>query len=106
MSVKTLDRLIKAYRDNPDVARLLIEARQRMVTPLTKVLAKVPGKTNPEKIRAIGVSKQTYYLWLRGAARPNPAQAARLEELTGISIEKIRGRSTAAASAAPPVTTT
>jgi len=60
--------------------------------PMELVLSKVPGATVRDKCHLVGVSRQAWYAWLRGESRPNPSQAKRLAELTGLDAEAIRGR--------------
>ena len=59
------------------------------LAPMTTVLEKVPGPTVVAKATSIGISRQTYYGWLKGRARPNEKQAKRLEELTGVPMKEI-----------------
>ena len=68
------------------------ELRDRLKTPRTMVLAKVPGETVTEKAAAIGITRQAYYAWQAGEYRPNKKQAKRLANLTGFAAEDIRGR--------------
>ena len=60
--------------------------------PMYLVLDAVPGKSVVEKARAVGVSRNTWYLWYRGEVRPNSVQGKRIEQLTGIKAEKFQGR--------------
>ena len=82
--LKTVDFLLRMAKGDPGVVHQLLIVRRLLKTPLREVLAKVPGQTVSEKARKVGVSRQTYYMWQRGQARPNATQAARLEEITGV----------------------
>lgn len=75
-----------------DVRRLVEEIHQRLALPMSEVLGLVPGDNLSARAREVGVSRQTYYQWLREETRPNPAQAQRLAELTGLPEHQIRGR--------------
>jgi hypothetical protein len=86
--------LARMFRDTED-AGLRARALQlidRMKLPMSSVLAKVPGDTVVEKADRIGITRQAYYLWLRGIARPNTKQSKRLAKLTGYKAIDIRGR--------------
>lgn len=58
--------------------------------PMKDILAKVPGDTLKERAEAIGVSRQTMYVWLREKYRPAADQADTISELTGIPVWQIR----------------
>ena len=60
--------------------------------PMAKVLDEVPGESVLQKCENAGVSRSTWYVWLRCEVRPNKEQAARLAELTKIPAEKFAGR--------------
>ena len=91
-TLKLLDRVISKVRlDDPEIARQIEGIRAKLsIRPMSEILDFVPGKTVAEKARACGVTRQAYYLWLRGK-RPLNAQARRLSALTGYSIAEIRG---------------
>jgi DNA-binding XRE family transcriptional regulator len=57
--------------------------------PMAEILAKVPGDTLTERARAIGVSRQTMYVWAAEQFRPSPPQAAIISELTGVPVYEI-----------------
>jgi transcriptional regulator with XRE-family HTH domain len=59
--------------------------------PLREIILKVPGSTWSARAEYLGVSKQAIVRWLNGTARPSEALAARISELTGVSIKIIRG---------------
>lgn len=58
--------------------------------PMTKILAKVPGETLADRARAIGVSRQTMYVWQAEQFRPVGNQAKKIAKLTGVRVEHIR----------------
>lgn len=58
--------------------------------PMTKILAKVPGETLADRARAIGVSRQTMYVWQAEQFRPVGNQAKKIARLTGVRVEHIK----------------
>src|SRR5580658_8361495 len=58
--------------------------------PMAEILAKVPGDTLAARARAVGVSRQTMYVWAQERFRPSPEQAATISELTGVPVAHIR----------------
>lgn len=58
--------------------------------PMADILARVPGDSLVAQAKAIGVSRQTLYVWKRETARPNAEQAAVISKLTGIPVAHIR----------------
>jgi DNA-binding XRE family transcriptional regulator len=69
-----------------------MQIHDRVALPMHVVLAKVPGLSVAAKCRAVGVSRQAYYYWIRGYSRPNVIQSRRLAKLTGLNADDIRGR--------------
>lgn len=82
--VSGLDRIAERMK-------LKLEARLAAV-PMSEVLAKMPQTSITAKARAVGVSRQTFYLWLHDATRPDEAHAQKLAKITGFSVAEIRGR--------------
>ena len=74
-----------------DVRESAEELQRRLQLPLTEALSKVPGESIAARARRLGITRQTYYQWLNGRARPNNEMARRLSELTGIPESQIRG---------------
>lgn len=74
-----------------ELARTRKGRQVRLALPIEAVLKRVPGKTVTEKAKRIGISRQAYYTWLTGRARPSEEQAYRLAEITKLSASKIRG---------------
>lgn len=92
-AIKLAERLLKLTPDAEEgLIRRAMQIRARLKTPMSMVLDKVPGETVTEKAEKIGITRQAYYGWLKGEYRPNGKQAKRLANLTGISVEDIRGR--------------
>lgn len=91
-ALKLAERLIKASPD-PSISRRATRLVARLnAIPMSVILEKVrPGDPVAAKVKAIGVSRQTYYYWLQGETRPNKKQAKRLAQLTDFSFEQIRG---------------
>jgi transcriptional regulator with XRE-family HTH domain len=88
--LKLIERLIEAAPD-PNVRLRAMRIRSRIRLPMAQVLAKVPGKTVKERAKLVGVTRQAWYQWLDGTARPNAARAIRLSKITGIPADAIRG---------------
>ena len=81
------------YSDQPYVRDRIVEARAAAaLMPMKEVLKKVPGKRIIDKIKKIGVKPATWYTWQKATDRPNKQQAKRIEQLTGIPMEKFQGR--------------
>lgn len=78
---------------NDSVARAAAKVERLLnATPISVILDKVrPGEPIGAKIKALGVSRATYYYWMNGTTRPSKKQAKKLASLTGFSVEEIRG---------------
>jgi DNA-binding XRE family transcriptional regulator len=57
--------------------------------PMRAILAKVPGDSVAERAEAIGVSRQTLYIWQDEKFRPIAAIADKISKLTGVPAEHI-----------------
>lgn len=78
---------------DPYTQRFADQLREAMrLMPMSHVLDKVPGETTGEKVKAMRITRATWYSWNRGEVRPNKRQARRLAHLTGIAAENFRGR--------------
>ena len=87
------EKLLTLIPDTEEgLLRRAAQLRDRIKTPMTMVLEKVPGETVTEKAATIGITRQAYYAWQAGEYRPNKKQAKRLATLTGFAAEDIRGR--------------
>jgi transcriptional regulator with XRE-family HTH domain len=91
-ALRLVERLMKV---GGPLGRRAEKMRNRLAaTPMAVILAEVPpaGGSVIEKAKKLGVSRQTYYYWLDGTTRPNIIMARKIHRLTGIEIDKIRGR--------------
>ena len=68
-----------------DVLAVIHKARY----PMADILAKVPGDSLAARARAIGVARQTMYVWAQERFRPSREQAAIIAKLTGVPVEQI-----------------
>jgi DNA-binding XRE family transcriptional regulator len=86
-----LDRLTKLVNGiSPPILKMEFRAAvHKLRYPMAEILAKVPGDTIAERARAIGVSRQTYYVWQDEKFRPVETQAKRISRLTGVPPEHI-----------------
>lgn len=90
-ALKLAERLAKIAPGSDEGLLLRVtQIRDRLKTPMADVLAKVPGESVTEKCKKIGITRQNYYAWLKGAYRPNRRQARKLAQLTGVAVEAIR----------------
>jgi DNA-binding XRE family transcriptional regulator len=74
----------------PALANDLRAVAHKLRYPMAAILAKVPGDTLAARARAIGVSRQTMYVWAQEKFRPSTEQATIIAELTGVPIDEIR----------------
>lgn len=90
---RTIRLLEQLAKDSPyvNVRKFAKKALRRNRLPMSAVLPMVPGKTIMEKSRNCGVTRQAYYNWLNGEARPSLQQAQLLAKLTGLSADAIHG---------------
>lgn len=86
-----IDRLIAELPagETRELARSLYV---RVAYPMAEVLNRLPGDNIAEKSRRAGVSRGSYYAWLRDDSRPKKEQAKVLGKLTGIDWRAIAGR--------------
>jgi DNA-binding XRE family transcriptional regulator len=68
----------------------LMAVAHKLRFPMSDILAKVPGETLAARARAIGVSRQTMYVWAQERFRPSTEQAQIIADLTGVPIAQIR----------------
>jgi DNA-binding XRE family transcriptional regulator len=71
------------------IKRDLAAVGHKLRFPMMEILRKVPGDTIAAKSRAVGVSRQTWYVWGHERFRPSSQQAAIIAELTGVPAEQI-----------------
>jgi DNA-binding XRE family transcriptional regulator len=74
----------------PAIASDLRAVAHKLRHPMADILAKVPGDTLAARARAIGVSRQTMYVWAQEKFRPSTEQATIIAGLTGVPIDEIR----------------
>jgi DNA-binding XRE family transcriptional regulator len=74
----------------PALASDLRAVAHKFLHPMAAILAKVPGDTLAARARAIGVSRQTMYVWAQEKFRPSTDQARIIADLTGVPIDEIR----------------
>jgi DNA-binding XRE family transcriptional regulator len=74
----------------PALASDLMAVAHKFRHPMADILAKVPGDTLAARARAIGVSRQTMYVWAQEKFRPSTDQARIIADLTGVPIDEIR----------------
>jgi DNA-binding XRE family transcriptional regulator len=74
----------------PALANDLLAVDHKVRHRMADILDKVPGDTLAARARAIGVSRQTMYVWAQERFRPSVDQARIIAELTGVPIEHIR----------------
>jgi DNA-binding XRE family transcriptional regulator len=60
--------------------------------PMSEIIARIPGKSDPERARAIRVSHQALFNWKKGLCRPEAELAERVARVTGLRVETITGR--------------
>lgn len=91
-ALRLVEQLIEMCEGDDDLSGAARMLRDRLQLSMDEVLAKVPGPTSAvHRCKTIGISRQTYYNWLKGYVRPNVKQAKKLAELTGLSQDLIRG---------------
>lgn len=94
-SKSTVDALARIATETNDL-RLLYDVRrmQRRLAAISmaEVLDKVPGNSVTDKVRALGITRTTYYSWLHGITRPRArGSLALLSRITGYGVDEIRG---------------
>jgi DNA-binding XRE family transcriptional regulator len=74
----------------PALATDLLAVAHKLRHPMAEILSRVPGDSLAARARAIGVSRQTMYVWAAEKFRPSTDQARIIADLTGEPIEHIR----------------
>ncbi len=95
-ALKAVERLMKVAPSG-SVNRFATRMHKRLssqlaAVPMSQVVDKVPGESLAAKARELGVTRQTVYAWINGDWRPDADMAKKLEKITGISADAIRGR--------------
>jgi len=91
-ALKLVERLI-ALEPDMGTMQYARKMRERLRLPMSVVLEKLyPDLSVVEKAEKLGVTRQAYYGWLGGMARPNAKMAKKLANLTGFDANEIRGK--------------
>jgi predicted transcriptional regulator len=85
------EQLIELAPDDNERERLMA-MRNRMRVPMKDILEKIEGDSFAAKAKLIGITRQTVYSYLQGIARPSGRVARRVAELSGFSVDAVRGR--------------
>jgi DNA-binding XRE family transcriptional regulator len=94
-ALRLVERLIEL---DPDTGTMhyALKMRERLKLPMSVVLDKYekeyPELTVIERAEKLGVTRQAYYSWINGIARPNTRAAKKLAGMTGYTAEDIRGK--------------
>lgn len=83
-----LDAVVQAV-ENKYLKRELELVAHKLRHPMADILARVTGETLTERSQAIGVSRQTMYVWADERFRPTLVQAKRIAKLTDEPVENI-----------------
>jgi len=78
---------------NVHIRNAIVSVIDRIRMPMSEILALVPGESAAARSRAIGISRQTYYAWVREENRPLTDQAEHLARITGVPANLISARS-------------
>src|SRR5215472_1460733 len=90
--IDLLQRVI-ALEANVNIRNALVSVIDRICWPMSKILAKVPGESAAARARALGISRQTYYAWMREENRPLTEAADTVERITGVPANLVSARS-------------
>jgi len=84
-AVELSNLLVMMTEDEAEpIARTARRLRDKLAKRgMSMILDMMPG-TPTERAKQLGVTRQTYYGWIRGRQRPGPAQAKKIEEITGV----------------------
>lgn len=94
-ALQLVERIIEL---EPDVLTMqyACKMRERLKLPMTQVMEKMeklfPELSVVEKAAKLGVTRQAYYGWINGLARPNAKVAKKIASLTGFDAADIRGK--------------
>jgi len=91
-ALELIDELVTLDAD-PGTTAYALKLRERLKLPMTLVLDRLwPAESISEKVRRLGVTRQTYYGWLNGLFRPEGELAKRIAKLTGFDEDEVRGQ--------------
>jgi len=92
-ALKIATQLVRVLPTTDDAFRDAMKLRDLLRMPsMASILKRVPGKTTTERCRTLGIGRQSYYDWSKGASRPNSELAERLARAARVPIEFVRGR--------------
>lgn len=87
---KIFNQFLRLAAECPDsIKREAGTVVHKMLHPMHKILAKVPGASLTERAKELHVSRQTYYVWMHEKFRPTKVQAKRISKITGVPVEHI-----------------
>lgn len=89
-SIRLVEQLIATSPD-PSITAMALRLQSKLMLPMAKVLAQVPGNSVTEKAKLLEITRQTWYNWIKGDGRPNISKARQLERITGYTVSQIRG---------------
>jgi transcriptional regulator with XRE-family HTH domain len=87
-----LSQIMELDTADQGLRRRAMSILDRLEMPMEEVLSKIPGDTVSAKCVRIGVSRQTYYAWLRGVSRPNTKLSKKIATVTGLKWEDVQGK--------------
>ena len=85
-------KVARGLEQNVHIRNLIGGVIERIRLPMSKILSLVPGESAAARARTLGISRQTYYVWLREQTRPLGDQAVLVERITGIPANLVSGR--------------
>jgi transcriptional regulator with XRE-family HTH domain len=91
-ALKLVEAILKVEPDHGTMAYAR-KMRERLKLPMSVVLEKLwPDLSILEKVEKLGVTRQAYYLWINGLARPSDRLSKRIAAQTGYDWKDIRGK--------------
>lgn len=88
--IQELERFADRFANEPGIRHSVMQTVHILRYPMKEILAKIPGETIKERAEAIGVSRQTMYVWANECFRPQVELATRISNLTGVPVWQIR----------------
>jgi hypothetical protein len=82
-----------ALEANVNIRNAIVSVIDRIRLPMSTILARVPGVSAAARARALGISRQTYYAWMREENRPLTKAADLVAEYTDIPANLVSARS-------------
>lgn len=91
-ALKLVEQLIELEPDHGTMAYAR-KMQQRLKLPMTVVLEKLwPDLPVRKKVKRLGVTRQAYYHWINGLARPDIDMCKLIARHTGFAAKDIRGK--------------